>query len=84
MSNTGVHAAHCCTRHGCKYGEDECPVVGGQVKQDHPCEECSEEDRRVSAAMCKAVELGVLVDTPAMRMALQDILDAARHADYLD
>ena len=33
MSNIGVHAAHCCKWHGCKYGEDEiCPVVLGNVE----------------------------------------------------
>ena len=44
MSKIGVHAAHCCKWHGCKYGEDEiCPVVLGKVEQEYPCEWCSEE-----------------------------------------
>lgn len=80
MSNTGVHAAHCCARHGCKYGDDACPVVSGQVEQEYPCEECGDEALRVDCAMRKAVELGVMVDTPAMRSALRDILDAAYYA----
>jgi len=38
----GVHTTHCCTRHGCKYGDKDCPVVTGQVKQEYLCEECGD------------------------------------------
>lgn len=41
IDDTGVHRTHCCIRHGCKYGEKDCPVVTGKVKQDYPCEDCS-------------------------------------------
>jgi hypothetical protein len=41
----GVHAAHCCRQHGCKYGDAGCPVARGTVKQDYPCEFCEEEER---------------------------------------
>ena len=43
MSNIGVHTAHCCRWHGCKYGDVDCPVVLGKVEQEYPCEWCSEE-----------------------------------------
>ena len=43
MSKIGVHAAHCCKWHGCKYGDKDCPVVLGKVEQEYPCEWCSEE-----------------------------------------
>jgi hypothetical protein len=39
----GVHAAHCCHKHGCKYGAVVCPVENGAVKQEFPCEYCDEE-----------------------------------------
>lgn len=41
----GVHLSHCCTKHGCKYGEhDQCPVALGLLKPDVPtCETCWEE-----------------------------------------
>ena len=39
----GVHAAHCCKWHGCKYGDKDCPVVNGKVEQEYPCEYCSDE-----------------------------------------
>lgn len=38
----GVHEYHCCSMHGCKYGDDECPVYAKQIKQMYLCEYCSE------------------------------------------
>jgi hypothetical protein len=38
--NTRVHQSHCCAKHGCKYGDEDCPVVNGDVKQFYYCEEC--------------------------------------------
>ena len=80
MSNSGVHASHCCARHGCKYGDHDCPVVSGQVEQMYLCEECDSEIARVDAAISKAVELVVMEDTPENRKAMRDILDAANGA----
>lgn len=42
-NNIGVHAAHCCKFHGCKYGDEDCPVVTGEVKQLYICESCEYE-----------------------------------------
>jgi hypothetical protein len=36
----GVHAAHCCKWHGCKYGDPDCPVANGEVEQEYQCEDC--------------------------------------------
>lgn len=38
----GVHQAHCCLRHGCKYPHkyESCPVGTEKVVQSHPCEQC--------------------------------------------
>lgn len=41
--NIGTHASHCCKWHGCKYGDENCPVVTGEVEQEYPCEYCDEE-----------------------------------------
>lgn len=38
-----VHARHCCTEHGCKYGEIDCPVVTKLTKQLYPCMDCEED-----------------------------------------
>ena len=40
----GVHVRHCCSIHGCKYGNLDCPVEIRTVEQDHPCEQCSWKD----------------------------------------
>lgn len=32
---------HCCAVHGCKYGEEGCPVSARRVTQEYPCEECA-------------------------------------------
>jgi hypothetical protein len=36
----GVHETHCCLEHGCKYGDRNCPVATGQIKQAYLCESC--------------------------------------------
>jgi hypothetical protein len=41
--NIGVHASHCCKWHGCKYGNEDCPVITGKVKQEYLCEWCNED-----------------------------------------
>jgi hypothetical protein len=41
--NIGVHTSHCCAKHGCKYGNAECPVVLGTHQQEFPCEDCEQE-----------------------------------------
>ena len=38
--NIYVHASHCCKWHGCKYGNDDCPVVTGKIDQKYLCEWC--------------------------------------------
>jgi hypothetical protein len=47
-----AHQAHCCVRHGCKYGERRCAVTSGVVPQLHPCEQCSDQmvDQRIQRA----------------------------------
>lgn len=39
----GTHESHCCVLHGCKYGNDNCPVVKRTHKQDYMCEWCETE-----------------------------------------
>ncbi len=34
------HIKGCCIDHGCKYNNDNCPVVLGEVDQLHSCPEC--------------------------------------------
>jgi hypothetical protein len=37
-----VHTEHCCVIHGCKYGEEDCPVATGKQKQSYLCENCGD------------------------------------------
>ena len=39
VDRVGVHATHCCPDHGCKYCDDDCPVVSGEVDGIF-CEAC--------------------------------------------
>ena len=39
----GTHQSHCCVKHGCKYGDEDCPVVLKLIKQSYPCEYCHNE-----------------------------------------
>lgn len=77
VDQTGVHATHCCPRHGCKYGygmheeELECPVSQGTVPPLYPenngCERCEMEceERGVSFELLQRVE--VLLAQPEMQ-----------------
>lgn len=96
--NMGVHASHCCQRHGCKYGfyphEDAaCPVVAGDVAQKYLCERCAES---ADQDMQDAYLLNTLYDqayaagqkdgarqTLGALEAVLDELDAARQAARL-
>ena len=43
IDNYRVHASHCCKWHGCKYGNDDCPVVACKIPQEYLCEMCYED-----------------------------------------
>lgn len=40
----GVHIHHCCEKHGCKYGDIDCPVTLNLAKQKYPCEFCGDDE----------------------------------------
>tara|TARA_Y100000310_G_C20573896_1_gene759480 strand:- start:588 stop:1103 length:516 start_codon:yes stop_codon:yes gene_type:complete len=72
----GVHQAHCCKAHGCKYGDDihhpdGCPVVNGKVEQDHPCEECREDNTDLKSIVNKVQDtIEALPDFPYKVMVM--------------
>lgn len=39
----GAHIRHCCILHGCAYGNKDCPVKNGLVKQENLCENCDDD-----------------------------------------
>ena len=60
FDNPGVHTAHCCKWHGCKYGDKDCPVALGKLEQEYPCEWCSdelEEERSYREALTRIEEI---------------------------
>jgi len=42
-----VHTRHCCSVHGCKYGDEECTVATLQKPQSYPCEMCEWEQEEI-------------------------------------
>jgi hypothetical protein len=58
LSRGEVHATHCCVRHWCKYGDEDCPVMDGTVEgvSADACEWC--ENHRETA---EGLPLDVLV-----------------------
>lgn len=46
-----VHTEHCCARHGCKYGDENCTVASGLKQQSYPCESCDFERESVQAML---------------------------------
>ena len=52
-----AHKNNCCTIHGCKWSEKDCPVVAGTVKPG-PCRLCLDMDRPTKEAYeaaCRAL-----------------------------
>lgn len=79
--NEGVHATHCCTVHGCKYGSSDCPVKAGAVKQEYPCEQCTEEKPAYVALITWDGETSVLGVSDDIREAEQ-LCDEDDHYGY--
>jgi len=67
MSNVEVHASHCCVRHWCKYGDDDCPVMNGTVDgiSFEACEMC-EMERESAQNLPTDVLIAVLVAREAL------------------
>lgn len=42
-NNHNCCSTHCCIRHGCKYGHEDCPVVLGKIEQVYICEMCDDD-----------------------------------------
>ena len=42
-----THTEHCCSIHGCKYGNHDCTVVMGIKEQSFPCEDCYDDAEKL-------------------------------------
>lgn len=49
---TDTHTEHCCVDHGCKYGDETCPVRTGVKPQSFPCEACEMEEDEFDPSAC--------------------------------
>lgn len=51
-----VHTEHCCSDHGCKYGDGDCTVTTGVAPQSYPCEFCDWEREEVASWLPRATD----------------------------
>lgn len=44
-------SVHCCKKHGCKYGDEDCPVTAGNESGNEFCEDCRDDmlDEKIQA-----------------------------------
>lgn len=61
-----VHTEHCCIKHGCKYCDEDCTVMSGELEQSFMCEECEWEEQDPQCIRIKVLE-------EALRKAQEDI-----------
>ena len=75
----GVHRTHCCKLHGCKYGDENCPVADGTIMQDYPCERCGMDDNIHSITELEQVieirSLTVQERKKAIQIGIDGIID---------
>lgn len=50
------HGSHCCKKHGCKYGHDDCPVVLGTIPQQYKQECCEMAETHLSRSYKEILE----------------------------
>lgn len=51
-----VHTEHCCPQCGCKYGDENCPVVKQVAKPSHKCLDCEEEKKNLFIRLQELVD----------------------------
>lgn len=86
--NVGVHETHCCSTHGCKYGDSDCPVASGELRQLYDCEECVEDIERYNAISLQLSEdlqnaidlIGSNASPEVYDAALRNLKKSATHA----
>lgn len=76
----GVHSTHCCSIHGCKYREEECPVVLKQIGGVQ-CEDCCNNliDRKEFSNSAEGIKL-----RNKLRMLATRINDEWRDEEYYE
>ncbi len=70
VDDYGVHNTHCCRRHGCKYGDNDCPVEFGDA-EGVKCEWCEEDDREYDFRL---IEVLKMLDDERVISKIRDII----------
>ena len=88
MSQDGVHQSHCCKLHGCKYGDEDCPVEQGRMTQDGPCETCGVYDNiHTIEELNERIQVGetkIAEKLEAIRIGLDGVNEAIHLQEYDD
>lgn len=71
-----THITHCCMRHLCKYGDEDCPVATGSHEQEGPCELCCGESEYKMNPSMSDVERIIRA-----KIRIEDYLENLRHSD---
>ena len=71
--NRCVHTEHCCIIHGCKYGDESCPVTTKSKKQSYPCEFCVENEDVAEKMINRAISKH---EPDALDLQCQAVFDA--------
>lgn len=77
-----VHTEHCCAKHGCKYGDEDCTVIMGIAPQSFDCESCDWDSQNLTETekrLDRAIELLQSVVNPFAKGTAQ-----SRHTDILE
>ena len=51
-----AHTEHCCSTHGCKYGDPGCPVLNQKKEQSYPCEWCDDAKKERDKALAPIIK----------------------------
>ena len=81
MNRVGVHASPCCKHHGCKYGDEDCPVELGLVEALYKCEFCMDED--LELASLEREHFPEIVICSAIKLPDGKIFRGHRHSDCI-
>jgi hypothetical protein len=82
----GVHAEHCCVLHGCKYGEHDCPVTSGIVRQKYTCQCCFEEGIYTMEKLLDTTDTVIPPEKEAVTLSrdqLAKVIQAALRGDFV-
>ena len=84
--NSDVHQTHCCVVCGCKYSDEDCPVVSGVVKQDHLCESCHLNGIHSKKELKRVVAIRTLTPRDrkeAIKIGLDGVLETLELGEYV-